>query len=134
MPFPSLETIRSAAALTTTYVAATDLDVSGGNQVVLFLTITKGSLNTIWLKAEVVVRVTATTDRLFQELTSAAGGGVVRLRPLEYRIEAVDLAGAGPHYLYLPIPVLGDRVRVWAKGTDDPNGSSLSIMAAAGLV
>jgi hypothetical protein len=131
MRFPSVQVVRDAAVLTGTYVAGNgtgaenDVDISGANQIVLFLTITMGALDSIELRAEVAL---ASGDR-FQEASAAACKGVAFVRPLEYSIRAVDLTG-GAGALYLPIPVLGDKVRISAKGTGTTTGSSLTISAA----
>ncbi len=135
MRFPSLVIVRDlSGVLETAYVAGNggtdvnDVDISGANQLALFLTITKGSLATIYLKLEIVTP----TGGLFQEVSAAASGGLTALRPMEYAIDAAKLDPT--HKLFLPIPVLGDRARISARGWETTTGSQLQIHAAAALI
>ena len=133
MLWSPVQLVRRAAILVAgSYVAGdgagteNDVITEGANQVVLFLNVTKGSLTTILLKAEMNVRGFG----LFQELTANVSAGAATLKPLEYTLRASDLAATA--LLYLPLPVLGDRVRVSAKGVGTATGSELAIFASVG--
>ena len=135
MRFPSLVVVRDlSGVLDPTYVAGNggtdvnDVDTSGANQLALFLTITKGSLATVYLKVELVTP----TGGLYQEVSAVASGGLTALRPMEYAIDTANLDTE--QKLFLPIPVLGDRARISAKGLQNNAGSQLQIHAAAALI
>ena len=127
-----LQPVRQALVLTTAYVpgdgvgAENDVHIDGANQLVLFLNLTKGSLTSIELKLETKLH----GQGLYQELAASVTGATATLRPLEYTIKATDITS--PAQLYLPIPVLGDTVRVSAKGTGTTTGSEMAIFATVG--
>ena len=98
----------------------------GATQAVLFVDVTKGSLTTILIKCE----MNLAGYGLFQELTASVSKGAATLKPLEYTLQASDLASNAK--IYLPLPVLGDHVRVSAKGVGTNTNSLLAMFAIVG--
>jgi hypothetical protein len=101
--------VRSATALTASYVAGTAVDVSGVSKATVFLSLTLGSLTSAEVKAEF-----SEGNDWFQQ-TDANGA----LREYSFTASskrAVDLGG-----------FVAKSLRIAAKGTGTPTGSSLEI-------
>ena len=117
--------VRSAAILTTSYVAGTVIaDIKNNNQLVLLVDFTKGSLTT----AEIKIEVSDDGTNYYQEAsTGNITAGVDSVASLERQISAT-----GTYEILRPIKAA--YVRVSAKGTGTATGSSMAIKALIGQV
>lgn len=115
--------VRTAAILTNGYVAGTAIDVSGKNQLTLFIDFTLGSLTNAILKIE----FSPDGTNYFQETFDSISVGV------DTESAATHLFGATGTYV-LNIPVLAKTVRVSSIGTGTVTSSSLTISALVGNV
>ncbi len=118
--------LRSAAILTASYVAATDIDnVELHNQLVLLIDFTKGSLTTAEIKVD--FESAPGTAPQFQESVVATTGGTGAVSAHEYQFSAT-----GKYRIMIPIK---DRyIRISAKGTGTVTGSSMTINAVTGVI
>lgn len=120
----SPETIRSAAILTNSYVAGTDItDLQLFNQIVLYVDFTLGSLTT----AEIKVEFSANGTDFYQETFQAVTAGTAVETVGEHQVNAT---GA----FRLLIPVKDKIMRVSAKGTGTVTGSSMTIQSMRGII
>ena len=116
-----IQTLRSAAILTTSYVAATVLDTALQNQVIFLISFTKGSLTT----AEVKVEFSYDGTTYFQETSRAISGGTSTDTVLEHSY------GATGNFV-LDLPIMYRYVKISAKGTGTVTNSSMTIYALVG--
>lgn len=127
--------IRAAAVLTDSYVAATvlgDESISPSkvqlyNQLMLDLTIVKGSLTSI----EVKVEFSPDNINWYQEGVEEIDEGIATLRPLVHSIPAADLATS--QKIRLPIRINDRYIKVSVKGTGTVTDSSVAITAQLGV-
>lgn len=123
----NIKTIRDAAILTTSYVAATTIGPEGFslpsevNQLVLYVSFTKGSLTS----AELKVEFSPDGTNWFPEEEEAVSSGVGTLTDHIYQRTA-----DGP--FRLPIRVKDAYIKVSVKGTGTVTGSSMAIVALVG--
>lgn len=125
-------TIRSAAILTNSYVAATILgpvddtgkvaaNVDKANQLELECIYTKGSLTS----AEIKIEFSQDGTNYVQETNKSVSAGTSTLTLNEYSTTAATS-------FHISIPLMANYVRVSAKGTGTVTGSSLAIVAKLG--
>jgi hypothetical protein len=135
---PDAVTLRSAAALTTSFVASSTVKMVAWNQAVLFLDYTKGSSD----DARIMIDVACTagddasaiaagdwhTLPLLDTASAVAASGVatVPLYQLEYKLTATGTFA-------LPVPCNYKWLRVRAKATTDGTGTSLTIKLVQGI-
>lgn len=118
------KSVRSAAILTTSYVAGTVIeDIKNNNQLVLLVDFTKGSLTSLEIKIE----VSDDGTNYYQETSESFTAGVGTVS-LAYR--TIDTTGA---YEILR-PIKAAFVKVSVKGTGTVTGSSCAIKALIGQV
>lgn len=122
-----IKPIRSAAILTGSYVAGTVIgidEVNSGlhNQMVLYVSFTKGSLTSLEIKIE----FSNDNVTFYQEVSDAIVGGTGTWSLLEHTTTSSG------NYRY-PCPVKDRYIRVSAKGTGTVTGSSLQIDAVIGV-
>lgn len=118
-------TVRSAAILTTSYVAGTTIeDCHRFNQIILGLFYTKGSLTSL----EVKIEYSHDNTNFTQETASSISGGTDTLTILEH-----TFTGATANF-EISIPILAPFVKVSFKGTGTVTNSSLSAIARLGTV
>lgn len=123
-------TIRSAAALTTSYVAATTLGKETGlatkvneyNQLILYVDFTIGSLTS----AEIKVEFSPDNTSFYQESHEKIDSGTSNIYTLTYKLTAT---GA----YRIPIQCNDRYIKVSAKGTGTVTSSSMTIKAALGV-
>ena len=118
-PTKAVDTLRAAAALTTSYVTATDDAAMRGYDVVrLFFDITKGSLTSFQY------RVWSSHDGVnwFQEANESVAATVITDSVHNYTM----VLGANVKY-FKDIPIYGVYLRVDVKGTGTVTGSSCAI-------
>jgi major membrane immunogen (membrane-anchored lipoprotein) len=129
-------TIRSAAILTNSYVAATTIGIQGNGgtkslkesvseqgQLQLYVDFTKGSLTS----GEIKVEFSADNTNWYQETTISISGGTQTMTVAEYTTTA---GGA----FRLEVPIKDKFIRVSAKGTGTVTSSSMTIKAITGIV
>lgn len=123
--YKSPQTIRDAAILTGSYVAATTLeDVHAYNQLILYVDFTIGSLTT----AEIKVEFSADNTNFYHEAVEGSpSSGVAGVDPYVRQLSAT---GA----FRLAIPIKDRYVKVSAKGTGTATSSSMTIKAVTGNV
>lgn len=116
--------IRAAAILTNSYVAATVIsDTEKYNQLVLGIYFTKGSLTTLEIKIEFSLDGTTYLQETFASISDGT-----ELNALgEHQI------GATGNYTLL-IPIKYPFIKISAKGTGTVTDSVLSIDAALGVI
>jgi hypothetical protein len=121
--------IRSSAALTGAYVAATKLgatydsgEVSLRNQLVLYVSFTIGSLTTSEIKVEFSHDDSTWYQESFSSITTTTDS---------LSLGVHQLSASGNYRIAIPIK---DRfVKVSVKGTGDVTGSAMSIGAVIGI-
>jgi len=112
-------TIRSAAILTTGYVASSPIRIDDRNQLNLLVSFTVGSSTGSKIIAEVRYE---DSDTWFQtQVASVSAAGLVTLTPAEYTKTITD------DYV-IDIPVSYYEVRVSAKALGSGTGTSMSIV------
>ena len=117
-------TIRSAAILTTSYVAATTIEQAGRfNQLALLLAYTQGSLTSLEIKIEFSMDGTT----FFRETVTSVSGGTSTLSMNEYTFTSTG-------NIVIPLPAFYDFIKVSAKGTGTVTSSSLAITAVQAKV
>ncbi len=116
-----IQTLRSAAILTTSYVAATVLDTALQNQVIFLISFTKGSLTT----AEVKVEFSYDDITYFQETSRLISGSTSADTALEHSYNATG-------NFVLDLPIMYRYVKISAKGTGTVTNSSMTIYALVG--
>lgn len=122
--FPTtVSTVRTSSVLTNGYVAGTTIDVTGKNQLSLFLDFTIGSLTSMSLKVEFSPDGTT----FFQETFDSISAGV------NTESAGTRLFAATGTYT-LNIPVMCKSVKVSAIGTGTVTNSLLAISALTGVV
>ncbi len=111
--------VRSAAILTTSYVAGTVVDnAQEFNQLVVHWSFTKGSLTTAELKVEFSVDGTS----YFQESVASTTGGTTTYTAREHQLSAT---GNVP----IEIPISCRYIKISVKGTGTVTSSSVAITA-----
>lgn len=111
--------VRSAAALTTSYVAGAVLDLSSKyNKAVVLADFTKGSLTT----AEIKIEFSPDNSNWYQEVASSTTGGTITDTLAEHQIEATGK-------YRLPIMIADRYMRVSVKGTGTVTDSSMAVKA-----
>ncbi len=117
--------VRSAAILTTSYVAGTVLeDCQKFNALILNIDFTKGSLTDCQIKIE--VSTDGTTYR--QLLSDSIAAGVNSVAGLVYKLTA-NTAGSTT-----PLTIATKYIKISAIGTGTVTGSSLAIDAVLAIV
>ncbi len=121
--------IRSAAILTTSYVAGAELTITNGrpanhNQLVVYVAFTKGSLTT----AEVKVEYSNDGVTYYQDTTLGALSGA----NVPATASVFQLSADGNYRIALPIA--DAFIKISAKGTGTTTGSSMTIDAALATV
>ena len=117
------QTIRSALVLTTSYVAASTVQVQGFTQLVLYVNFTKGSLDS----GEIKIEFSDDNSTFFQEsfedddFTNA-------LRDIKVFHHKMSATGT----YRIPIPVTDNYIKVSGKGTGTVSGSSLTLALIQG--
>ena len=129
MQILSNSTIRSAAILTTSYVASTDVAVGNANQVVVGINFTKGSLTTAEIKCQYTRDDTNWLDYTISDTAGGTTSGNEFLAKLRVWVHQLDASCD----VELPVPVKCLRFRVMAKGTGTTTGSSLTLTAVVGV-
>jgi len=127
--------IREAAILTNLYVAAIVLgdeaisksNVQLYNQLMLDLTIVKGSLTSIEIKVE----FSPDNTNWYQESVEEIDEGIATLRPLVHSIPAADLATS--QKIRIPIQINDRYIKISFKGTGTVTDSSVSATAQLGV-
>ncbi len=115
--------VRTAAILTNSYVAGTDLTaITRFNQMVILIDLTLGSLTS----AELKVEFSSNGTDFFQETSSAIAGGIDSVTPLAHQMSTTGLQT-------LNIPILANHIRISIKGTGTVTGSSAAIVATLGV-
>lgn len=113
--------LRASAVLTTSYVAGTVVDTEGKfDELLLYVSFTKGSLTTAELKVEFSPDNSTWYHEAY-EPTPTAG-----VSTIDNYVRQLDTAGA---YRF-SIPVKDRYVRVSGKGTGTVTGSLLALSAA----
>lgn len=116
-----LETIRSAAILTGSYVAGTVIDTHLMNQLILYVDFTKGSLTT----AELKIEFSPDGTNYYQETVSAISSGVSTDDVLVHQYD-----GDGAYRI--PLEINDRYVKVSVKGTGTVTSSSMAVKAVIG--
>lgn len=120
----NVETIRDAAILTTSYVAADVLEKQrNGNMLILYVDFTKGSLTTAEIKIETSSSNVSDDFYTRTSLTTTAWSADVD-------IFEISLWDTGKYEIILP--VFADYIKVSAKGTGTVTSSSMAIKAITG--
>ena len=114
--------IRTAAILTTSYVAGTVLDVSKYSQVSLLVKFTIGSLTSAQIKVELSSDGTTYFQETFQSISGATSTDSIG----EHSISATG------NYI-INIPVLSRYMKVSVKGTGTVTSSSVTVDALLGV-
>ena len=128
-------TVRTAAAVTTSYVAGTVIGAETTdktmtneyNQLILNIAITKASLTSIELKVE----FSPDNTTWYRESHEKLDNGTGTIYPLEYSITASSLGTT--ENVRLPIQINDRYVRVSVKGTGTVTSSSVGITATLGV-
>lgn len=120
--------VRSAAILTTSYVAGTVINYSNANpalnnQLLLYVDFTIGSLTT----AEIKVEYSHDGSTYFQETFESISGGTATLSLGIYQI------GSTGKYV-IAIPIKASYIKISVKGTGTVTSSSMAIKAVVGTV
>lgn len=113
-----LNTIRKESVLTTDYVSGKILtDAEDNNQLFLHINFTKGSLDSCEIKIEVSV-----DGEKYEQLTVSRidENGIETLIPRTVKLQN------NSNFVY-PLGIVGRYIKVSAKGTGTPTGSSLAI-------
>lgn len=121
--FSAVQTVRSAAILTGSYVSGEVLDSGLRNQLVLIISFTKGSLTS----AEIKLEFSYDGTNYFQETSRSVSGGTSTDSLL------VHTYTADGSYI-LDLPLMYRYIKVSAKGTGTTTGSSMAISAVIGTV
>lgn len=142
MQILSNSTIRSAAILTTSYVASSTVDVGNCNELVLFVDFTKGSLTTAELKFQFSplnnptnTQATPSSDTGWYDypISNTAVGTTSAdefLAPLRVYVQQLDATCAKA----FPLPAKARKFRVLAKGTGTVTSSSMTIACITGVM
>jgi hypothetical protein len=123
------KSVRSAAILTTSYVAGTVIGLSGDSgvdncsQLSVLIDFTIGSLTS----AEVKVEFSDDGVTYYQESFSSVSSGTDTLTLGEHKLAATGK-------FYLSIPFQSSYVKISAKGTGTVTSSSMAISASVGVV
>jgi len=118
-----IQSVRAAAVLTNSYVPGAVIDTSLQNEIILYISFTKGSLTSAEIKAE----FSYDGVNYFQETSRSIVGGTSTDTLLEHTYGA-----SGPYVLDLP--VMCNYVRFSAKGTGTVTNSSMTLDALVGTV
>lgn len=120
--YRSVGTIRSAAILTNSYVAATVIDTTNDttsyNQLTILGKYTKGSLTSLELKIE----VSDDGTNYHQEVNESVSAGTTTMRLAEHTL-------TDDGNFFLPVPIIGKYIKISAKGTGTVTSSSLQLSA-----
>lgn len=125
----SFQNVRAAAILTNSYVAGTVIGTQSSaqlqllNQLVVYVSFTKGSLTS----AELKVEFSNDNTTWYQESTAAISGGTATVSPLEYTFNATT------QNYRIPVPVKDTYVRISVKGTGTLTSSSMTVDAIVGI-
>lgn len=121
------KSIRSAAILTTSYVAGNVIGTSAGedtyllNQLVLYVDFTIGSLTT----AEIKIEFSKDNTNWYQSTSTSFSSGTGATSLGLYQLSAT-----GKYRIALP--TMDRYIRISAKGTGTVTGSSMAILALIG--
>lgn len=120
----SSATVRTAAILTTVYVASTRKDIEDFNQLNLLCSFTVGSSTGVKIKIEV-----SDDDSTYYQTQAASVGatGLVTLTPAEYTKDSTA-------NFVISIPTAYKYYRVSAKALTSATGTSLSIVQSTGIL
>ena len=138
----SLHSVRTAAALTNSYVAGTVLgaeaqSVSAGgsitfpnqyNQLLLYISFTKASTTSLEWKVE----FSPDNTNWYQESSELVSGGTATNREMEHTIVSANQSAASQLYRFA-IPVTDRYIRVSAKCTGTVTSSSATITGVLGV-
>lgn len=124
----NLYNIRPAGILTTSYVAGNILGPNLGNpkdrnQLQILVDFTKGSADS----AEIMVEFSHDATTWYQEAFEDINAGVALMSPGLYQL-------ASTMKTMISIPIKAANIRISAKATGTPTGSSLKIDAVLGVV
>jgi hypothetical protein len=124
-----LSTIRSSAILTTSYVAATTLDTAYKyNQLVIYISFTKGSTTSMEWKAE----FSPDDSSYYQEAVESYSGGTATNREIEHTIVSANQTALQQLYRFA-IPITDRYVKISVKGTGVMTNSLCKVEAALGI-
>lgn len=120
-----IETVRNEAELTTSYESEIPINISGCNQVQLFVAFTIGSLT----DAKVKLEYSNDGSSYYQEsmVEEFPALGIITQKIFERKITASG------NYIF-SVPVLGRWLRVSVKGTGTTTGSSIAIKSCKGNI
>lgn len=121
-----LNSVRSAAILTGSYVAGTVLGLDGAlnqnqNQLIVYISFTKGSLTT----AEVKIEFSPDNSTWYQETFKSVTGGTSTDTLGEHAYSATG------NYR-IAVPIKDKYIKISAKGTGTVTASSMAISAVVG--
>ena len=126
MPYSkSKHLVRSAAILTTGYVAGADIGFDRQNYLGVLVKFTKGSLTSLQVKIESSIDDGVTFG---QQITETASSGTVTVDGAEFTFDTTG------NYWIVVNPLIADAIRISAKGTGTLTGSSLQISAVTSSV
>ena len=112
-------TVRSAAILTTSYVAGTVIsNVAHNDQLMLYISFTIGSLTSLQLKIE----FSYDGVTYYQETNGSGSGQTITQTLAEH-----TWAATGNYRI--PVPIKDRYIKISAKGTGTVTNSSLTIIA-----
>lgn len=116
--------IRSAAILTTSYVAGTDIEeVYDRNQLIILVDFTKGSLTS----AELKIEFSPDGTNWFQETATSVTGGTISESLAEHALTATGK-------YRISVPINDRKIRISVKGTGTVTSSSIAVKAIIGRV
>jgi len=116
------EPVRSAAILTTSYVAGIELDVRDYSQMELYAVVILGSLTSIEIKIEFSETSGGT---LFQETSESIAGSTITQNLAEHTIPADG-------NFRISVPICDMYCTISAKGTGTVTSSSLALTSILG--
>lgn len=125
-----LYTVRSAAILTTSYVAG---DVIGAdqyptyqqNQLVIYVNLTLGSLTS----AQLLVEFSHDNSNWYPETSASISGSTSTDTPIEHSFTSSSIN----NNRRIPIQIKDRYIRISVKGTGTVSGSSCTVYAVVGL-
>lgn len=123
-------TIRAAAILTTSYVASTDVNAGNGNQAVVGINFTKGSLTSAQIKFQYSRDNGATwLDYTISDTANGTTSSNEFIAPLRVWVHQLDTTCD----VEIPVPLKANRFRVLVKGTGTVTSSSMTITCLVGV-
>ena len=115
--------IRAAAILTTSYVAATVVDVSASNQITLKIRFTIGSADSCQIKMEISEDQSLWEEQAYYYMSG--DNAVYTAYPIQLESSC---------NIFIPIPVATTYVRFSARAVTDATGTSLALRVAKAKV